>query len=38
MHTMRGTSDSKASKIAAAAPGGGTYITVASGFVAATAY
>jgi hypothetical protein len=33
MHTTSGISASKASKIAAAAPGGGTYTTVALQFV-----
>ena len=37
MHTINGTSASNASNIAAAAPGGGTYITLASGFTLSTA-
>ena len=38
MQTIKGTSASKASKIAAAAPGGGTYITLASAFTLSIAY
>ena len=37
IHTIKGTSASKASNIAAAAPGGGTYITLASGLTLSTA-
>ena len=38
MHTINGISASNASKIAAAAPGGGTYITLASGLTLSAAY
>ena len=38
MHTINGTSASMASRIASAAPGGGTYITVAVAPVADLAF